>query len=100
MPYKFAVGQVIHHRRYDYRGVVVGHDPQCEADEGWYQNNKTQPRRDQPWYHVLVDNAEQTTYVAEDNLEPDASDQPIRHPLVGKIFRGFLHGRYYREGLN
>ncbi len=100
MPFKFVVGQVVHHRRYGYRGVIVAFDAQCEADEGWYQGNQTQPRRDQPWYHVLVDGSENTTYVAEENLEVDPTGEQIRHPLIGKMFRGFLDGRYYRESLN
>jgi hemimethylated DNA binding protein len=53
-------------------GVVFERDPACMADEAWYLANKTQPPRDQPWCHVMVDGAERTTYVAESNLEPDA----------------------------
>ena len=97
---KFAVGQVIHHRRYGYRGVIVAIDRQCEAEEDWYKHNQTQPRRDQPWYHVLVHDAAHTTYVAEENLEPDPTNQPIRHPDLNRFFRTFLKGRYYAEALN
>ena len=28
-------GQVIRHKRYEYRGVIVGYDPVCIAPEGW-----------------------------------------------------------------
>lgn len=97
---KFAVGQVIHHRRYGYRGVIVATDRQCEADKDWYEHNQTQPRLDQPWYHVLVHDAAHTTYVAQENIEPDPTDQPIRHPHINRFFRTFLHGRYYAEVLN
>ncbi len=99
-PLKFAVGQVIHHRRYEYRGVIVAADRQCEADKDWYKSNQTQPRRDQPWYHVLVHDAPHTTYVAQENLEPDPTGQPIRHAHLNRFFRGFLKGRYYAEALN
>lgn len=97
---KFAVGQVIHHCRYGYRGVIVATDRQCEADKDWYEHNQTQPRLDQPWYHVLVHDAAHTTYVAQENLELDPTDQPIRHPQINRFFRTFLHGRYYAEVLN
>ncbi len=48
-------GQIVRHRRYGYRGVVVDSDLTCKADEAWYQSNQTQPDRNQPWYHVLND---------------------------------------------
>ncbi len=83
------VGDVIHHRRYRYRGVIVERDAVCQADEAWYQGNQTQPDRHQPWYHVLVDGAEHTTYVAEENLEPDPSGAPVRHPMITLVFASF-----------
>lgn len=51
----FEPGQLVRHRRYGYRGVVVDRDEFCEADDEWYSKNQTQPDRDQPWYHVLVE---------------------------------------------
>jgi heat shock protein HspQ len=96
----FNTGDLIHHRRYGYRGVVVEWDPVCKADDEWYQRNKTQPVRDQPWYHVLVDGSDQTTYVAQENLEPDTSNSPVSHPLLGRFFASFYKGRYYHQGLN
>ncbi|MFC1706824.1 heat shock protein HspQ [Planctomycetota bacterium] len=96
----FCVGQVVHHRRYDYRGVVFDFDPCCRANEEWYQQNLTQPDRDQPWYHVLVHGATHTTYVAQENLEPDRSLDPVEHPLVERVFSTFHAGRYYREHSN
>ena len=100
MSEKFGMGDVIHHRRYGYRGVIVGQDQVCQADEAWYQGNQTQPDRDQPWYHVLVDEAEHTTYVAEEHLEPDTSGEPVRHPMLEQVFASFFKGRYYKEPLN
>ncbi len=50
----FQPGDLVHHKRYGYRGVVVAVDPNCRADDAWYQANQTQPDRDQPWYHVFV----------------------------------------------
>jgi heat shock protein HspQ len=91
---RFEPGQLIHHRRYDYRGVIVQVDENCRASDAWYQHNQTQPTRDQPWYHVLVHEG-QETYVAEENLEPDPAPVEIDHPLVEQIFPLFLNGRYH-----
>lgn len=95
----FAVGQIIHHRRYDYRGVVVKVDSQCRADDAWYFRNRTQPDRDKPWYHVLVDGGRET-YVAEENLEVDTAEGPVEHPMVPRLFPTFHEGRYYVQSLN
>lgn len=96
---KYPVGTVIHHRRYAYRGVVVKVDSECQADENWYQRNRTQPDRGQPWYHVLVHGGNET-YVAEENLEPDTAAAPIEHPMVPRFFPTFLDGKYYSHSLN
>lgn len=100
MAAKFRIGQLVRHLRYGYRGVVFDVDPECQADEAWYQSNQTQPPRDQPWYHVLVDGADHTTYVAESNLEPDPSEAEVRHPLVRRIFATFHGGSYHVDNLN
>ena len=60
---------------------------------------RSRPPKDKPWYHVLVDGAEHTTYVAERNLEPDESLEPIVHPLVPQFFEGFRDGRYVTSRL-
>ena len=91
---QFRTGQIVHHKRYDYRGVIVAFDATCQADDAWYNKNRTQPTRDQPWYHVLVDDAEHMTYVAERHLETDESRAPIRHPWLTEFFSDFEAGRY------
>jgi len=90
-------GQTVRHRRYGYRGVVVAVDPCCRADEHWYQSNNTQPDRDQPWYHVLVDESASSTYVAAENLTVDPSGLPVTHPLIPHLFSGFTNGNYIRN---
>jgi len=93
----FASGQLVRHRLYHYRGVVVDADPECRASIDWYHANRTQPGREQPWYHVLVDGGDQVTYVAESNLELDRSARSIDHPLLAQFFHGFRDGRYVRN---
>lgn len=84
---KFSVGQVVQHRKFDYRGVVVDVDPQFEGTEQWYaEMARSRPPRDRPWYHVLVHNAVHNTYVAERHLAPDDSGEPVNHPLLEEYF--------------
>ena len=92
-----ACGQLVRHKRYDYRGVVVDFDLTCQAQDAWYRGNLTQPDKNQPWYHVLVDGSESTTYAAQTNLEPDPSQKAIHHPLIPIYFDRFEGGRYNRN---
>ena len=95
---QFAVGQVIHHRLFDYRGVIVDVDPEFQGSEEWYEAvAKSRPPKDKPWYHVLVHEATHTTYVAERNLEDDDSNEPVLHPLLGHYFDRFDDGRYVSD---
>lgn len=94
---RFEPGQLVRHRRYGYRGVVVSCDLTCQADEAWYQKNMTQPDPNQPWYHVLVHDSTSTTYVAQINLKADSLGEPIDHPLVEHLFTEFWDGRYMRN---
>jgi heat shock protein HspQ len=89
------VGELVHHRLFDYRGVIVDVDPDFQATEEWYEAvAKSRPPKDRPWYHVLVDGSTQSTYVAERNLEPAVLKEPIDHPMVGHFFSRFEDGRY------
>jgi heat shock protein HspQ len=94
----FAVGDLVGHRLFGYRGVVFDVDPCfCGTDEWYEQVARSRPPKDAPWYHVLVDGATHTTYVAERNLEPDPSGAPVAHPLLDALFEGFEQGRYVRR---
>ncbi len=94
---KFFVGQLIHHKRFDYRGVVVDVDAMFEGEEEWYEQvAKSRPPKDQPWYHVIVHGSEHLTYVAERHLEPDMSREPVSHPALEHFFQGFKDGIYTR----
>jgi heat shock protein HspQ len=95
---QFTVGDVVHHRLFDYRGVIVDVDPTFQSTDEWYDAvARSRPPKDKPWYHVLVHDAIHSTYVAEQNLEPDDTDDPIDHPMVDTFFSRFESGRYVRE---
>ncbi len=95
---KFRIGQVVKHRVYPFRGVIFDVDPTFNNTEEWWLAipEHVRPRKDQPYYHLLAENA-QTTYVAyvsEQNLLPDDTGKPVRHPDVRKYF-GTLNGDQY-----
>ncbi len=92
---RFGIGQLVHHRLFGYRGVVYDVDPVFSGADEWYeQMAKSRPPKDRPWYRVLVHGSVHETYVAERNLEPDESDEPILHPLIDAVFDGFRDGLY------
>ncbi len=96
---RFRVGQLIHHKRFDYRGVIVDVDATFQGTEEWYETMaRSRPPKDKPWYHVLVDGATHTTYVTEQNLEPDLTGNPVAHPLLDQFFDELRDGVYVREG--
>ena len=96
---RFRIGQLIHHRLFDYRGVIVDVDHEFQGTEEWYKTMaQTRPPRDRPWYHVLVHDAEHMTYVTERNLEPDLTGRPIQHPLLGNFFEELRAGLYVPRG--
>jgi len=95
---RFSVGLFVHHRLFDYRGVIVDVDPSFQGTEEWYATvARSRPPKDKPWYHVLVHDAVHTTYFAERNLEPDTSRDPITHPMLGHLFSRFENGRYVKD---
>ena len=92
---RFAIGQVINHRLFGYRGVIADVDPVFQGTDEWYDAvARSRPPKDKPWYQVLVDGATHTTYVAERNLAADDSGEQVKHPLIEHFFTGFLNGRY------
>jgi heat shock protein HspQ len=95
---KFQIGQVVRHRFHPFRGVVFDVDPVFDNTEEWWLSipEQVRPRKDQPYYHLLAEN-ETTTYVAyvsEQNLLPDESGEPVRHPLVDELFGDLEDGLY------
>jgi heat shock protein HspQ len=95
----FAVGEIVHHRLFDYRGVIVDVDAEFSLSDEWYEKvAKSRPPKDQPWYHVLVHGATHATYVAERNLETDPTGAPVLHPLLDQYFTALEDGRYVSGG--
>src|SRR5258705_10247677 len=87
---KYTIGQVVRHRLSPFRGVVSDMDPVFANTEEWYESIPAarRPSKDQPFYHLYAENAETeyVAYVSEQNLLPDSSGEPLRHPQVAEIF--------------
>lgn len=95
---KFQIGQIVRHRFYPFRGVIFDVDPTFNNTEEWWRSipEEVRPRKDQPYYHLLAENAdtEYVAYVSEQNLLADETGDPVRHPQVGEFF-GPMRGGVY-----
>jgi heat shock protein HspQ len=98
---KFTIGQVVRHRLYPFRGIVFDIDPVFANTDEWYESipAERRPSKDQPFYHLYAENSETeyVAYVSEQNLLPDSSSEPLRHPQVAEIFEKDERGSYRRR---
>jgi heat shock protein HspQ len=95
---KFCIGDIVKHRHFAFRGVIYDVDPEFANTEEWYNAIPAdmRPRKDQPFYHLLAENADSTytAYVSEQNLLHDGAGGPVRHPQIKEMFDGLKEGRY------
>ncbi|NQV20574.1 MAG: heat shock protein HspQ [Rhodospirillales bacterium] len=98
---KFQIGQVVKHRFFPFRGVIFDVDPTFSNSEEWWLSipEEVRPRKDQPYYHLLAENEENSyvAYVSEQNLLVDDTGEPVRHPQVGELFGDLEDGCYQRR---
>ena len=94
---RFAIGDVVRHRLFDFRGIIFDVDPEFANSEEWYEAipEALRPAKEQPYYHLLAENTETTyiAYVSQQNLVADDSEEPIDHPDVAQMFER-QDGRY------
>jgi heat shock protein HspQ len=94
----FALGDVVRHRLFDFRGVIFDVDPVFANSDEWYQAipEDIRPAKDQPFYHLLAENGESSyvAYVSQQNLVADESDEPVDHPAISGLFDAYADGRY------
>jgi heat shock protein HspQ len=95
---RFAVGDVVRHKIYPFRGVIFDIDPVFANTEEWWLSipENLRPKKNQPYYHLLAENAETEyiAYVSEQNLVRDTTGAPVRHPQVSEYFIEDDEGRY------
>ncbi len=95
---RFAIGEIVRHRLFDFRGVIFDVDPVFANSDEWYEAipEDVRPRKDQPFYHLLAENTESSyiAYVSQQNLVVDDSDEPVDHPAISGLFELYADGRY------
>jgi len=96
---KFAIGQVVKHRIFPFRGVIFDVDPEFANTEEWWESipEHIRPHKEQPYYHLLAENDQNTyvAYVSEQNLLPDETGEPVGHPHASVLFDSFEDGCYH-----
>lgn len=99
---KFTIGQVVKHRVFPFRGMIFDVDPVFSNTEEWWLSipEDIRPHKDQPFYHLYAENdeSEYVAYVSEQNLLPDESGHPLRHPQVEEEFVLLDSGVYQLRG--
>ena len=95
---RFAIGEVVRHRIFDFRGVIFDIDPVFANSEEWYQSipEHVRPKKDQPFYHLFAENSESSyiAYVSQQNLVADAEQGPVSHPAIKGYFDDWQDQRY------
>ncbi|MBL0924251.1 MAG: heat shock protein HspQ [Sphingomonadaceae bacterium] len=95
---RFAIGEVVRHRIFDFRGVVFDIDPVFANSEDWYQSipEAVRPAKNQPFYHLFAENADSSyiAYVSQQNLLSDMEHGPVSHPGIDAVFEGWTGDRY------
>ena len=100
---KYKLGEVVKHRVFPFRGVIFDIDPVFNNTEEWWLSipENVRPSKDQPFYHLFAENGETEyiAYVSEQNLLPDGTGKPCRHPMVPEMFEGPVEGSYRLKSL-
>jgi len=101
---RFAIGDIVRHKHFDFRGVIFDIDPVFANSEEWYEAipQEYRPEREQPYYHLLAENEESSyvAYVSQQNLMADSEGGPVDHPSLDQLFERFEDGKYrLRRGL-
>ncbi len=102
----YCIGDIVRHKHYPFRGVIVDVDPEFDNTEEWYSAipEDVRPAKEQPFYHLLAENSDSfyTAYVSQQNLTPDADNGPVSHPDVEEVFEDLQDNRYQlrREAFN
>jgi len=95
---RFAPGDIVRHRMFDFRGVVFDVDPVFSNSEEWYEAipEAIRPAKEQPFYHLLAesDDSSYIAYVSQQNLVADGEAGPVDHPQLAAMFDGLDRGRY------
>src|SRR3546814_12414868 len=66
---RFAPGDIVRHRMFDFRGVVFDIDHVFANSDEWYEAipEELRPTKEQHYYHLLTDNSD-SSYLASVSL--------------------------------
>ena len=99
----FNIGDIVKHRIYPFRGVIVDVDPEFSNTEEWYQSipSEIRPSKEQPYYHLMAENSETfySAYVSQQNLLHDSENGPVEHPDIEQMFTGMRKGKYLLKNI-
>ena len=91
---RYKVGQVFHHKRYQYNAVIIGWDKECAESDQWMAQMRVHelPRgRYQSFYNALVEDGG-PRYVAEENIQIIEQESiPALLELAGQYFKRWDH---------
>ena len=102
----YCIGDIVRHKHFPFRGVIVDVDPEFDNSEEWYESipEDVRPAKEQPFYHLLAENSDSyyTAYVSQQNLTPDSENGPVSHPDVEEVFESLSDDRYHlrKEAFN
>ncbi|QNO29723.1 heat shock protein HspQ [Sphingopyxis sp. OPL5] len=95
---RFAPGDIVRHRLFDFRGVVFDIDPVFSNSDEWYDAipEGMRPAKEQPFYHLLAENEDSSyiAYVSQQNLVADGEHGPVDHPQIDAMFEWLDQGGY------
>src|SRR3546814_9218841 len=94
---RFAPGDIVRHRMFDFRGVVFDVDPTFANSDEWYEAipEAIRPAKEQPYYHLLAESEDSAyiAYVSQQNLVNDTEHGPVDHPQIEAMFDGLVQDR-------
>lgn len=93
---RFSIGQVIRHRFYEMRGVIFDVDTSPgTADRGPMPS----PETPKLFYRLFAvdDQVPYVACIAEQDLLPDESGEPVAHPEIGGLLEVDESGCYRRR---
>ncbi|XP_064614732.1 uncharacterized protein LOC135478946 [Liolophura sinensis] len=97
---KYRVGQVIKHKIWGYRGVIIAWDTEAKAPAQWLSEMHPKNKkhwRNMPNYAILVDTRDrinaQMTYVPEENIQVIINTK-IFHPNLDEYFEAWDGAQY------
>ena len=96
---KYSLGQMVKHKSLEYRGVIIDVDSRFKYSEACYLAIAGKPDKEQPWYHILVDETNYIIYVPEKNINADPSGEPVEHPEIEQYFSRLENGIYQSKFL-